>query len=254
MLTAASLMTGEAGFADGVAVARRNPRLAVGLHLTLTDGTPTLDPARIPALVRADGRFRDDMPRLGLDLVASAAARAQMRAEVEAQCVAFRATGLRLDHVNAHRHFHLHPVIGAVAAAAAARHGAPCLRVPWEPPALVAAADRATPPGPAAHLLRPFAALLRAAARRHGLRIADRVVGLAWSGRFTGARLAAVLPLLPPGVTEIYLHPATASGFPGGAAGYDHAGELAALLDPAVREAVAAGGFALGGLARATAP
>ncbi|MBX9702337.1 MAG: hypothetical protein K2X74_23065 [Acetobacteraceae bacterium] len=48
-------------------------------------------------------------------------------------------------------------------------------------------------------------------------------------------------------MTELYLHPATASGFPGGAAGYDHPGELAALLDADVRAAatgVPRGGYA----------
>ena len=35
---------GEPAAAEGIELARRNPRLAVGLHLTLTDGTPTLPP------------------------------------------------------------------------------------------------------------------------------------------------------------------------------------------------------------------
>ena len=42
VLTAASLMVGERAAPDAVAVARRNPGLAVGLHLTLTDGAPVL--------------------------------------------------------------------------------------------------------------------------------------------------------------------------------------------------------------------
>ena len=244
ILTAASLMPGERA-AEGVAIARRSPGLAVGLHLVLTDGTPVLPPDRIPALVRADGRFRDSMAGLGLALATSRAARDQPRAEIAAQFAAFRATGLACDHLNAHRHFHLHPVIAAEAFRAAAAHGVRAVRIPWEPPALIRGVDPAARTQPRA--LAPFAALPRRLVARHGLAAPDRVVGLAWSGGFTADRLAAVLPRLPPGVTEIYLHPATASGFPGGAAGYDHPGELAALLDPAVRAAVAAiprGGYA----------
>ena len=41
----------------------------------------------------------------------SATARLSVAAEVAAQFGAFRATGLALDHVNAHEHFHLHPTI-----------------------------------------------------------------------------------------------------------------------------------------------
>ena len=236
VLTAASLMVGEPAAAAGIALARRNPRLAVGLHLTLTDGTPTLPPDSIPALVRPDGRFRDDMPGLGLTLATSAAARAQLRAEVAAQLAAFRATGLPCDHLNAHKHFHLHPVIAAIAFRAAAAAGIRAVRIPWEPPALVPSAGRA---------LWPLTRWLRLLAARHGLRAPDRVVGLRWTGHVTADRLAAILPRLPAGTTEIYLHPATAPGFPGAAPGYDYPGELAALLDPRVRAACA--GLATGG-------
>jgi hopanoid biosynthesis associated protein HpnK len=245
VLTAASLMVGERAAAEGVAVARRNPGLAVGLHLTLTDGWPVLPPARIPALVGADGRFRDDMAGLGLTLAVSAAAREQLRAEVAAQIAAFRATGLACDHLNAHRHFHLHPVIAAVAFRAAAAAGVRAVRIPWEPPALVRAVDPAAATQPRA--LAPFAALLRRLAARHGLAAPDRVVGLAWSGAFTADRLAAVLPRLPAGTTEVYLHPATEGGFPGGAPGYRYPEELAALTD--ARVLAAAGDLLRGGYA-----
>lgn len=230
VLTAASLMVGEPAAAEGVDLARRNPRLAIGLHLTLTDGTPTLPPERIPALVQANGRFRDDMAGLGLVLAASRAARAQLRAEIAAQFAAFRATGLPCDHLNAHKHYHLHPVIAAAAFAEAARHGLRAVRIPWEPPSLVPGAGRA---------LYPLTLWLSRLAARHGLRAPDRVVGLAWSGAFTAGRLAGLLPRLPGGVTEVYLHPATAGGFPGAAPGYRYAEELAALTDPRVRAAAA---------------
>jgi hopanoid biosynthesis associated protein HpnK len=245
VLTAASLMVGERAAPEAVEVARRNPGLAVGLHLTLTDGAPTLPPERIPALVRADGRFRDDMAGVGFALAASAAARAQLRAEVAAQIAAFRATGLVCDHLNAHKHFHLHPVIAATAFRAARGAGVRAVRIPWEPPALVRAVEPGSRAAPRA--LWPFAALLRRLAATHGMAAPDRVVGLAWTGAFTADRLAALLPRLPAGTTEIYLHPAVRDGFAGGAPGYRHAEEFAALLDPRVRGAragMASGGYA----------
>lgn len=238
VLTAASLMVGEPAVAEGVEVARRNPGLAVGLHLTLTDGTPTLPPGRIPLLVQPNGRFRDDMAGMGLTLATRRAARAQLRAEIAAQFAAFRATGLPCDHLNAHKHYHLHPVIAAIAFAEAARHGVRAVRIPWEPPALIRALEPQAATQPRA--LQPFTAFLRRLAASHGLRAPDRVVGLAWSGAFTADRLAAVLPTLPVGVTELYFHPATATGFPGEAPGYRYPEELAALLDPRARAAIGA--------------
>jgi hypothetical protein len=132
-----------------------------------------------------------------------------------------------------------------VAFRAAREAGIRAVRVPWEPPALVRAVEPASRVAPRA--LWPFAALLRRLAARHGLAAPDRVVGLAWSGAFTADRLSALLPRLPDGSTEIYLHPATRDGFAGGAPGYRHTEELAALLDPRARAACA--GLATGGYA-----
>src|SRR5215475_12435062 len=51
ILTSASLMVNEAGFEEAVRLARENPRLGVGLHLTLLCGHATLSPEKIPGLV-----------------------------------------------------------------------------------------------------------------------------------------------------------------------------------------------------------
>ncbi|MDB5415507.1 MAG: ChbG/HpnK family deacetylase [Rubritepida sp.] len=245
VLTSASLMVGEAGFEEGLRVARVNPGLAVGLHLTLTDGVPVLPAARIPALTQKNGRFRDDMAGMGLTLALSATARAELAAEVAAQMERFTATGLTCDHVNAHKHYHLHPVIAAVLMRVASAAGVPCIRLPWEPGPLVRAVEPASP-GTGEWALKPWCALLRRRAARWNLAAPDRVVGLAWSGHFTVERLLGILPHLPDGVTELYFHPATSGGFPGAAEGYDYAGELSALTDArvvAALEGVERGGY-----------
>ena len=124
ILTAASLMVAGDAAADAVARARTMPSLGVGLHLVLVEGRPVLPPAQIPALVDATGRFRRDMARYALRMFADPAARRQLAAEVDAQFAAFAATGLPLDHVNAHKHFHLHPTIAStvLAVGQAVRH------------------------------------------------------------------------------------------------------------------------------------
>lgn len=242
VLSAASLMVGEAGFEEGVRIARANPALAVGLHLTLTDGSPVLPPAQIPNLVQPNGLFRDDMERLGARIALSRAAQAELVAEVAAQMARFRETGLPCDHVNAHKHFHNHPWIAGAMIRAAAQAGIRAIRVPWEPQALIRTADAASGEGPgdkvAEWALRPAGRVLRARAARRGLRAPDVMLGHSWSGHFTPARLRAVLPLVPQGVTELYFHPAARDGFGRGGTGYRHKAELAALTDPAVIEAV----------------
>ena len=232
--------------ADAVARARRLPDLHVGLHLVLVEARPALPPERVPDLVDANGVFRTDMARLGLDIALWPSVRRQLVAEITAQFEAFRATGLRLDHVNAHKHFHLHPVVGAYVAAIGRRYGARSMRVPREPAGALRAveADVSTRHS---RLLSPCSGLLRTQARRAGMSVPDAVFGLAWSGAMTAARVAGILAHLPPGFVEIYLHPASANAFAGHAKGYRSTDELRALIDPACIAAARRSGYPLGG-------
>jgi hopanoid biosynthesis associated protein HpnK len=174
----------------------------------------------------------------------------QMRAEVRAQFEAFRATGLTLDHVTAHKHFHLHPSILSAIIELAKEFGAPSVRAPLEPRAILKRIDDARP-GLSASGLAPLARLQRTRLKRAGLSAPDQVFGLAWSGAMTQTRLVGLIANLPEGVTEIYTHPATASGFVGAAQGYRYEEELAALTSPDLRRLIAATGVASGGFSDA---
>jgi len=249
ILSAASLMVASPAAADAVRRAKALPNLRVGLHVVLVEARPVLPPARIPDLVGGDGMLRSDMARLGLDIVLRPRIRAQIAAEIEAQFQAYSATGLALDHVDAHRHFHLHPFVAGDIIAIGRRYGLHALRVPHEPPAILPKVEAgATPRMP---FLAPVTALLRAKARRAGLTTPDAVFGLAWSGAMTAKRLAGLLALLPPGLVEIYTHPATANEFAGHAPGYRYTEELAALRDEACIEALRESGYRLGGFSDA---
>jgi hopanoid biosynthesis associated protein HpnK len=239
-------MVGGPAVEDAILRARRLPRLRVGLHLVLVEGRPVLPPERVPDLVDANGNFRSDMARLGLAIFARAAVRRQVGAEIEAQFAAYHASGLALDHVDAHKHFHLHPTVADLTIGIGRRYGLRALRVPFEPASILAEVEPSARRRPD-YLNAPWAALLRRRARHAGLRIADAVLGLAWSGAMTPSRLSGLLRRLPAGCTEIYLHPATAGGFAGHAPGYRYADELAALTAPAAIAAARRPDVALGG-------
>ena len=241
-------MVAEPAAADAVARARRLPGLRVGLHLSLVEGRPILPVDQVADLVDARGRFRTDMARLGLHIFLRPRVIKQLAREITAQFEAFAATGLPLDHVNAHKHFHLHPTIAGEVIRIGRRYGMRSLRVPLEPASVLA---RVEPHRPRAVALvtGPWARILRSKARRAGLVSPDAVFGLAWSGAMTLARVAGLIQNLPVGLTEIYAHLATGDAFAGRAPGYRYADELAALTSPHVLEAVRASGARLGGYA-----
>jgi len=246
ILSAASLMVSGPAAADAVARAKTMPSLRVGLHLVLVEGRPVLPPDKVPDLVDRAGRFRTDMARAGAAMFFLPKVRDQLKAEIEAQFAAFAATGLALDHVNAHKHFHLHPTIARFMVEGAKAHGAKGARVPLEPQDVLARIEPHKPSGVVA-LTVPFARALQARFRKAGIAAPDQVFGLAWSGAMTAPRLAGLLENLPEGLTEIYTHPATGP-YPGSAPGYQYGAELAALTQPElasllVRRGVKSGGF-----------
>ncbi len=245
ILTAASLMVAGEAANDAVSRARILPSLRVGLHLVLVEGRPVLPAGTVPDLVDASGHFRTDMARAGAAMFFLPKVRAQLAAEIEAQFAAFEATGLRLDHVNAHKHFHLHPTIAALMVKIGKSHGVKGARVPLEPQAVLGRIEPHKPAG-VTRLTAPFARALRVRFRRAGIATPDSVFGLAWSGAMTAGRLAGLIEHLPGGLSEIYMHPATGP-YPGSAPGYLYAQEFAALTDSQFPALIAAKGIKTGG-------
>jgi hopanoid biosynthesis associated protein HpnK len=238
-------MVGAPAAADAAARALQLPGLHVGLHLVLVDGRPVLPAAEIAALVGGDGEFDRNMARAGVRFFCLPQVRRQLAREIRAQFEAFRATGLALDHVNAHKHMHLHPTVGALIVEIGRDYDMKAVRVPAEP---VTALRRAFPQEEYRKpLYRPSVERLRRRLRRAGVHVNDHIFGLAWSGAMTEERVLRLLSHLPDGISEIYFHPATvpsprlAAAMPG----YRHRDELTALLSPALRARIAALGIGL---------
>jgi hopanoid biosynthesis associated protein HpnK len=248
VLTAASLMVAAPAAPDAIRRARSLPQLRVGLHLVLADGCAVLAPKLIPGLADQAGRMNDRMILNGLRFFAFAGLRRQLEAEIRAQFSAFARTGLALDHVNVHKHFHLHPTLLDLLLRVGRDYGAPGVRVPDEP-LWFAARNGNWFSGVNTALLAPCVAHMKRRLRMAHIPHNDRVFGIAATGAMDEGKMLAILARLPPGVTEIYLHPAVQSGvsIATSMSKYRHADELAALLSGRVRAAIAAGGFGRGG-------
>jgi hopanoid biosynthesis associated protein HpnK len=248
VLTAASLMISGPAAADAIRRARKLPNLRVGLHLVLADGWATLPAARISAIADRDGFMDSGMFARGVSIFANPRVRAQVRAEIRAQLEAFRDSGIHLDHVNAHKHFHLHPTVLGILLSMAQEFGIGAIRVPHEP-MWFARAGGGGLAGLSAASLAPLTALMKRRIRKAGLVHNDCVFGIASSGAMDESAMLLALSRLPEGVCEIYLHPAAQSGqaIATSMSTYRHADELAALLSPRVRSALLRANVKVGG-------
>ena len=140
---------------------------------------------------------------------------------------------------------HLHPTIAGLIIDIGRDYGMRAVRLPSEPVRVLRRAfpkERYSVP-----FYSPWIEILRRRLRRVGLVANDNIFGLAWSGSMVEQRLLRLLPFLPAGVSELYLHPATstsptlATTMPG----YRQQEEFAALLSPAVKDLVARLGIRL---------
>ena len=238
ILSAASLMVTAPAAADAVDRAKRLPQLGVGLHLVLVDGRPALPPNQIPDLVGPDGRFPTDVSRAGFNIFCRPRARAQLEHEIRAQLELFRASGLPLDHVNSHHHFHIHPTIAATLVRLAPEYGIRAIRVPHEWPidSWRTTGDRLFQRMFARIGQGPWTASLRRRLERAGIQCNDCILGLSDTGNMRAERVAKYLARLPDCVSELYVHAATGpwNGPEAWPRNYACRGEFEALIDDRV--------------------
>ncbi len=239
ILTAASLMVGAPKFGDAVDRARTLPGLGIGLHVTLLDGRSVLPPDQVPGLVGPDGRFFNNPVRFGTALFFSTELRRQAVAEIGAQFERFGETGLPLDHVNGHKHFHIHPVVADAIVTIAPAYGLPPVRLPVEPFRQSYAAQGDRPVQRFASWLSYFllTRLMRRRFLKVGIAMNDQVFGINDSGAMVERTILQYLDQIPNGVTEFYCHPASRRwpGVDNLPAHYQVMEELAALISPVVR-------------------
>jgi hopanoid biosynthesis associated protein HpnK len=227
ILTTASLMVNEPATDEAVALARENPRLGVGLHLTFLFGHPALPASRIPGLVNERGEFGVNPAASGFRFFFDRRLRGQLRAETHAQFERFRATGLPLDHLNGHLHLHLHPVIFRILMEDAEQLGIQRLRLTSDPLWLNLRLASGALGYRVVHSLifNRLAARARPVLRRRGIAHTRAVFGLLQNARVDEAFVTRLLPRLPAGDSELYSHPSLD----------DSKHEFEALVSPRVR-------------------
>ncbi len=209
ILTTASLMVNETAFDDAVQIAKENPRLGVGLHLTLVCGSSALSHAIIPGLVDTQQRFRNNPVTAGFRYFFSRSLIQQLTDEIAAQFEKFHRTGLQLDHVNGHLNIHLHPVIFSILMENAKVWGIKQIRLTRDS----FRENAKLTSGPLAYRLshaiiyKILSSRSKGVLSRNNIRHTERVFGLLQNANVDEAFIVKLLPNLPHGDSELYSHP-----------------------------------------------
>ncbi len=210
VLTSASIFANAPATSNALARAQRRPSLGVGCHLTLVDGRPTLPPARVPSLIEDDGRFPRSWKPFIVSCLLGRVSLAEVELELTAQIDRIRSAGLTLTHLDAHKHVHAYPPIFSIVTRLAKRFQIPVVRVPFErwPGLHGDTRQKRTAAGQALMnaAMLPWARRDYRSAAQAGVRT-PHFIGRAQTGVLSAQALAAMVRALPPGVTELMVHP-----------------------------------------------
>lgn len=209
VVTSASLMAREAATEEAIDLARSMPTLGVGCHIDLVDGAPVLPADKVPTLIdRKTGRFPGSLGVFLPMLFTGRIRSAEIEAEAAAQIAVLKRKGLRLTHVDTHKHTHvfsavLRPVLRAARAA-----GIRAIRHPFEPAWAVHATPRASFVRMAEiTALRALGPRFRRTLLREGFATTDGTIAMAGTGSLDASGLRSLLQKLPSGTWELVTHP-----------------------------------------------
>lgn len=245
ILTGTSLMVAAAARDEAAALARENPALDVGLHLVVCRGQSALAPERLAGIVDAFGNFIENPVAGGMRYFFDRAIRSRLRDEIRAQIELHLKLVGRLNHIDGHLNFHVHPAIADILIEMCTEYRVPCMRLPREPvfTTLALARNHAARKLVEAIIFRALSRRARRMMDARGIRSTDWLFGLHQSGHLTEDYVIGVIARLRPGLTELYFHPADDIGSIPPAP--EALREVAILTSPRVRAALRGQGIEL---------
>jgi chitin disaccharide deacetylase len=209
ILTSATLMAQAAATEEAVRMALAMPSLGVGCHVVLVDGVPVSEPRRISSLVnRARGSFHPTLGSFVKRLFSFRIRSAEVEAETAAQIALLQSFGLRLTHIDTHKHLHLFPSILRPVLRAAKAAGIHAVRNPFEPIwSLNVTSDAPELRRAEVIFLRRFESKFRRIVAEEGFVTTDGAVGVLATGNLTLATVNALINAMPEGTFEFVSHP-----------------------------------------------
>lgn len=257
VVTSVSMIANMPGWDDALAsLHATSADISVGLHFNIVAGRPLTSAPSITDPMT--GAFYS-LPQLAIRAVSGRVSRDDVSAECVAQLAKLRAAGIRVSHIDSHRHVHALPGISGAVLETARMLGICVVRAPLEPLNVNPGHWRATLKklmlGTSWHAWHaPYAASMRYTSRytpamsahdystpnysRYVNNYVDHFFGISLQGGTHFAeRLDRIINQLPAGTSEIMVHPGVSDAALASVDGYtwQRECEIEALTSPALR-------------------
>jgi hopanoid biosynthesis associated protein HpnK len=209
VLPSTTLMARAAATSEAIAMARATPTLGVGCHVVLVDGDPVLPGAEIASLIdQQTGRFPVSLGVFLTRLFTGRIRPAEIEAEAAAQIARLQESGLRLTHIDTHKHTHMFPPVLRPVLRAARAAGIRAVRNPFEPEWAVRATPRASwMRASEVFALRRLGPYFRRLIAREKFATTDGTIAVVGTGTLDSDAVRSLLHELPEGTWELVTHP-----------------------------------------------
>ena len=215
IITSTTLMANGMAFDSAVAACLAAPSLGVGVHLNLTQGRPVSPSSRVPSIVTSEGSFCASPGILVWQILTRRVRLADVETELRSQIDKVASAGIRITHLDSHKHIHVVPQLFNVVVKLAREYGIGCIRCPIEPAWSALGPLLSGPRGwmrmTRQYLLgRTLSTLATLQARKlagAGLQRTERFYGLSQTGFLDAKLLGKLLRGLPRGTSELMCHP-----------------------------------------------
>lgn len=233
-ITSTSLMPSAPCWQEAVRLAKENPRLGIGVHLTLVGGVPSVLPKeQVSSLLDDDGLFLPDYVAFAKRYYGGAVKRSELEAELRAQLERALSCGVNITHIDSHQHTHVLPGINSLVLKLSNEYNIIRVRIPKEGYLFTGGFQTGVGRLIGRSGLSFCADMAALRADSLGLRHPQHFYGMLAGGHLNAQLIANILRQLPEGVSEIMTHPGLDSAALGKAFSWQYhwREELDAYLD-----------------------
>lgn len=211
IITSATLMVNMSGFDEAVQLATENPKLGVGLHFNITQGEPIANREKIQSLLNSKLEFTGTSTTLAQRSLLGRLSSAEIEIELRAQIEKALRAGIKLTHVDSHKHAHALPQIFEVLARTLPEYGIGAVRMMLESPRLTGASLKRLKQSAVGLGVAKLCRTNLDKCRQSQIATTDYFFGIAQTGFWTKQWLKDVITDLPNGTSELMCHPGYAA-------------------------------------------
>ncbi len=207
-ITSTSLMCSAPAFDNAVELAKANPSLGIGIHLTLVGGVKSLlSPEKVPSLLDENGVFPSDYMKFIKNFTLGEVCKNEIRAELSAQIERGLSTGLTITHFDSHQHLHVLPGLIDIVIELCKKYGIDKVRVPAESITWTGGYSAGLGRIIGRVGLTLCSELARRKLKKAGILFPDHFFGMLAGGSLNDALVETIIDNLPDGYNEIMTHP-----------------------------------------------